>query len=483
MKTIQYRDIVFYLNDKLITARTHPEQTALDLIRNECGLTGIKESCAEGDCGSCTIALGRFENEKFTYRAITSCILPAAKLHKTHVITTEGLEVNNKLHLIQQMILKHHGTQCGYCTPGIIMSLFCLLANNKTPTREDILTALDGNLCRCTGYVHIYEASHAIVTHLAKHPNEFEQILFPPYLTDIQQKITAIEPSKTVYHSGHDLDKTETYYMPSSLNELFLLTNKLQDKYKFINGGTDTMVFANIHNIHSKNLIDIAGINELNFISQDDDKILIGGNITFTQAANNKLIKQHFPELCRVILQMASTQIRNIGTLAGNIANASPIADTACALLALNATLIIQHKKTTRRIPMDEFYKGYKNIDLKPDEIINSIEIPIKPADHIFEKSSKRTAVDISTISSFINITYKHNLVKSCRIAIGGAAAFPTLATECAKFLINKELDDNIINEAATIAMNEFTPISDVRGSSHFRSTLIKNHIIKGLSK
>lgn len=490
MKTIHALNISFYLNAQLITTQVHPELTALKLIREHFGLTGTKESCAEGDCGSCTIALGKWENNNFIYRAINSCILPAAKLHRTHVITIEGLSQNKQLHLIQQKMLENRATQCGYCTPGIIMALFCLLTTNKNPTQAEIYSALEGNLCRCTGYVQINQAANAIrkLTAKTKNQTELKQLIFPTYVKQIKSKLKNTPKNslklKTTKINSNDFTITETYHIPNNLTTAFNLLAKFKSNAKMINGGSDLIVAANIHNDHNQHLIDISHIQSLTKISVTKTKISIGGAVTFAQIAANKSIKQKLPFLVNAIPQIASTQIRNIATPAGNIANASPIADAACILLGLNAKLILQTKTNQRKIALVNFYESYKKTKLKAQEIITAIEIPLPQLKFAsFEKTAKRNAVDIATTNSVVTLEFKNKIITKCRIVFGGVAPYPKLAKKCATFLCGKKLDSKIITQAAQIALQEFQPISDVRGNKDYRALLIKNHLIKHLNQ
>jgi xanthine dehydrogenase small subunit len=483
MQATKFLNLCFYLNDQLIQTRINPQLTALKLIRENLGLTGTKESCAEGDCGACTIALGKWEDKLYNYVAYNSCILPAAKLHGTHVITIEGLAQTNQLHIIQQMMLENHAIQCGYCTPGIIMSLFCLLANNKNPTQEEIYAALEGNLCRCTGYIQISHAAQAIIKAYNQNPRKFTTLFWPPYVHDIKRKLKNIDSICYTTSQTPNLDITKTYHIPDTLTAMFNLIRKYKNNYKIINGGTDVIVAANAHNILSENLIDISQIAALNHIDITTQIITIGGAVTLHKLMQHKLIQNKIPILCETIQQMSSTQIRNIATIAGNIANASPIADAACVLLALRTNLILKTKISTRKIALEKFYLDYKKTILKPQEIISHIEIPIPQGKCSFIKTSKRAAVDIATVNSAINIKILNNKISRCSIALGGVAPYPALAKKCEKFLIGKKLTDDVIAKAADLATKSFTPIADIRGSNKYRNSLIYNHLLQHLQQ
>lgn len=483
--------IEFYINNQHVSKIIHPETTALSLIREQLGLTGAKEVCAEGDCGACTIALGRWSKTgKFSYQAINSCILPAVRLHNSHVITVEGLaedstksSESNKLHLIQQELLEQHAVQCGFCTSGMIMSLFCLLANNHHPSEQQIFAALEGNMCRCTGYQAIQLAATSL-SNILKKSSKSLSTFFPAYAKMIQQQLkNIITTPQLISTKASDFDHCYSHYNPTTLSELFALMAKIKKNFKIFNGGTDLMVAANINETWPHHFIDISNIEALNFIEEKAGKIIIGGNVTFAQILDSPLVNKKLPTLITAINKHSSRQIRNIATLVGNIANASPVADCACVLLALDAKLFLVAKAGKRKIALEDFYVDYKLTALNSTtEIIKAIEIPIDNGNCLFEKTAKRRAVDISTVNSASNIQKNSaGIIKNCRIAFGGIAKFPALAKKCNEYLSGKKLDNTVAHEAANIAAKEFKPLSDVRGSAEYRNILIYNHILKHL--
>jgi len=351
--------IEFYINDKYILEMITPETLALELIREKLGLTGAKEPCGEGDCGGCTIALGSWKNNHFQYQAINSCILPASRLHGCHVITTEGLVCGQKLHLIQKEMLEQHAVQCGFCTAGIIMSIFCLFLNNPSPNKNAIINALSGNLCRCTGYKFINDAVLSISDKLKKDKKQFLNLL-PAYASGIQHKLKKNSIEQLSPGKLQDLSVCKNYYIPHRLGELFSSMNKLKGNFKIINGGTDLMVQGNIHDIWPEAFIDISQVPQLNFIKKNKNFITFGGSTTFGQLQASSVVKQKIPTFYKAIFQIASNQIRNVATPAGNIANASPIADSVCVLLALGAKLLVLCKNSKRKIDLKDFYQDYK---------------------------------------------------------------------------------------------------------------------------
>lgn len=484
MKTINALQIEFYLNDRHVKLAVTPSLTALTCIREQLGLTGAKEVCAEGDCGACTIALGSLENDKIVYSAINSCILPAAKLHGKHILTVEGLSSEQQLHPLQQAMVELHAIQCGYCTSGFVMSLFCLFANNPQPNEKEIFAALEGNLCRCTGYLPMLKVARSFYNSLKNNEKLFTCFI-PEYTNSIKEKLIGIAPYQTQQISNSDCEVCSDYSIPNTLVEMFGLMERANGKFKIINGGTDLMVAANIHEVLPQQFIDISRIQELNFINEADGKIHIGGNVTFKQLLNSTLVAAKIPSLQYTLSRMSSEQVRNVSTLAGNIANASPIGDTTCLLLALGAELVLLSQQGERKIPIENFCCDYKVTSLNSKtEIISRIEIPAQLTFCDFEKTTKRRVLDISTVNSAINLALDTGgTIKQCRIAFGGVAKFSILASQTAAFLIGKKLSQEVILAAAAIAMEEFQPISDVRGTAEYRRQLIHNHIIKSLTK
>lgn len=465
-------NIKFFLNKEFKNINVTADISVLEYIREYSGLTGTKLGCGEGDCGSCTIAVGTYRDGEIKYKAVNSCLMPVAKMQNKHIVTIEGLAKDeNNLHQIQKSTIKNHATQCGFCTPGINMSLFCYLINHQEkPELKEALQALEGNLCRCTGYESIKKTAEENVEIYKK-----EKFLVPDYFEEVKNKLSDFHENIT-YNSR--------YYIPQNKTELFDFLKKNKDA-KIISGGTDIMVSKKVKGVEYKSLVDISEIDDFNFINFENNNIIIGANISLSQIIDNNLIKKHFPILPEALLQIASVQIRNIASITGNICNASPVADTAAILMAANAKLIIASENNkSRKININDFYLGYKQIDIKNTEVVQAIEIPIEnDLLFSFEKTSKRKSVDISTVSSAVSIKVENNIIKKINIAFGGIAATPIALTEIKKFLTEKKITEEIINQSAELAMQSVNPISDMRGSEEYRKLLVKNHIIKHFHK
>lgn len=456
------------MNAKVVSGSVPPGTTALTFLREVCGLTGTKEGCGEGDCGACTIAVGARTNGRVIYRAVNSCLYPAARLHGKHVVTVEGLADGPNLHPIQKAVLEHHATQCGFCTPGVIMSLFCLYSEKPEPTDAEIRDALEGNLCRCTGYESILEAARSI--------KSFE---IPAHLQDAARLLE--KPPRGDHIEGFMAGDwpMDEYRFAASFEKLFEMIEaaSLERECKIVSGGTDLMVAVNVLGKRFTRVFDISGIPGLSEVRRADGHISIGGLVTFAELLENNPVSSRLPAL-HAASSMGSAQVRNVATLAGNIANASPVGDGTVALLALGARLVLRSAVGTRMLPLDEFFLGYKKTALGESEIIESIEVPFDWTHSSFVKTSKREAVDIATVSSAVALKIESGKITLARISLGGVAPFPILANKAAAFLVGKTPTEDAFVEAGRIAMTEATPISDVRGSAEYRKLLVRNHLL-----
>jgi len=476
---VQSLRISFFLNERALTATVAPDMTALELLRDELGLTGTKESCAEGDCGSCTVALGQIENGRAAYRALNACLLPAPRLHGRHLVTIEGLAEGERLHLLQRLMLDHHATQCGWCTPGVIMSLFCLLASGGRADDEALAAALEGNLCRCTGYETIRLAGRAAAKAVARARGQWRRLVLPGYVGDVERRLKAFTAAPTACSEARfAARRTLAYDQPHSLDELFTFWEAAgPEQARLLNGGTDLLVAMNIRGEHPERLIDLSAVGELDGIEAAGAGLRIGGTATLARIQASPLVKARQPELAAAITRIGSAQVRNAATLAGNVANASPVADGAVALLGLNARLHLASRRGERTLAVEEFYLDYKKTALGCGELIAAIGIPAAAGHCSFIKAGKRVAVDIAGVNSFCQLRLHKGRVASCRVAFGGVAKYPRLAGRCSEFLNGRQLDGATIADAAAIAAAEFAPISDIRGSAAYRSLLVRRQV------
>ena len=421
--------------------------TLLNWLRDYIKLTGTKEGCAEGDCGACSVIIEDDGNGNL--RPINSCLVRLGQVIGASVTTIEGLGSDKNPHSLQIAFAKEHASQCGYCTPGFIISGVSLLNSNKKITDDTINEAISGNLCRCTGYSPIIKAIKSLANERVT-LKRFERI-------HKQKKI----------HFGN-----VTYFRPVNLKELKNYLNKINN-FQYLAGGTDFNLQRPIINTKESNLICLSDIKELNSIKHLKDKIVLGGAVTIENFMES--IRSNIPEIIEILQRFGSPQIRNQGTIGGNLCTSSPIGDIAPILLILNTNLNLFGRNGTRKVNIKNFFRGYRKNILKKDEIISSIEIPYaNKKNKIFSwKLSKRYDQDISTVSLAINIQMQNNIIKELHIAAGGVAATPILLEKLSKLMLEKKLDE-AVGFAIDNLENYIQPISDLRGSSHYRLEAIK---------
>jgi xanthine dehydrogenase small subunit len=466
--------ITFFLNGEKITADIPAGLSTLDWLHTQKQLYGTKCSCNEGDCGACTVVIAYPFEGIITYQAITSCLYPTAKLHGKHLITIEGLGTPEKLHPIQQALLTNHAIQCGYCTPGLVMSLFALFAMQPHPDREMTLAALEGNLCRCGTYQSILNAVDELAT------NQSVKDIVPAWCREVEKDLFRFTPKEAMLVTKTDIpQQVNCYLIPTTTKQLFDLYAEHPESV-FIAGGTDIMVQKNINRKEFPFLIDLTQIPELNRLYLQQDGLHIGSAVTYNQLWESGIVKTDFPVLHNLISQIASRQIRNLGTLGGNIANASPVGDTIPLLMVLNASLWLQSNLELRHLPLKDFFLGYHKTALQKGEIIKEIIIPPLTEDNYVKtiKSAKRKSVDISSVITAVNIEHKNGRITNSALAIGGVAALPLLSRKFPKLLKSKQikaLDPAVIIKEVE---SEFEPLTDIRGTALFRRELIRNHLI-----
>ena len=466
--------ITFYLNGKRTSEDIPACISTLDWLHLNKQMYGTKCSCNEGDCGACTVVIAFPFEGIITYRAINSCLYPAAKLHGKHLITIESLGTPENLHPIQQVLLKHHSLQCGYCTPGFVMSLFALFAMHSAPEKDTILAALEGNLCRCGAYHSILQAAEELSTKFS--PQE----IVPEWCRKIEQDLYSFNKRDIMLLSKTDIPyQVNSYLLPETAKQLFDFYAEHPDAV-IISGGTDIMVQKNIDRKVFPVLIDITNIPELNRLYLRQDGLHIGSAVTYTQLFESGIVKTDYPTLHKLLSQIASQQIRNLGTLGGNIANASPVGDTLPLLLVLNTSLWLQSVLEIRQLPLKDFFVSYRKTAIKNGEIIKEIIIPpVKNNNYIkFTKTAKSKSVDISSVITAVNIEYKEGLIINAALALGGVSALPVLSQKFTELIIGKNLNSINIEAIIREVEKEFEPLTDVRGTALYRKGLIRNHIL-----
>lgn len=468
--------ISFVLDDNITSvdfgnsSKLTPTTTVLNYLRSLPAHKGVKEGCAEGDCGACTVVLTDVVDGRLRYRAVDSCLVFLPMIHGKQLITVENLKIDSEhLHPVQQAMVDTDGSQCGFCTPGFIMAMFALYKNRDNPSRAEIDDALTGNLCRCTGYRPIVEAAaKACIQNGKDHFTENESRILK-LLQSISEESVGIKTGR------------QQYYRPVTLSEALELKAKFPSA-DVIRGATDAALRVTKNNELLETVIDLSGIGELNFFIETQDRVEIGGGFQLTDLM--PLVKENYKALYSILEVFGSQQIRNLATISGNLATASPIGDTIPVLIAYSASVVLESKRGRREIKVEDFITGYRETAKDEDELITAVIFP-KPAPGEIIRSykiSKRKDLDISTISSgFKLVLGDTNTVRSVILAYGGMAERIKRASSVEKFLTGKEWTRDVIEEAMHFIDDDLNPISDVRGGAEMRRVAAKNLLVKFL--
>jgi xanthine dehydrogenase small subunit len=450
----------FILNNQEVGTDLPAGTVLLDYVRYHQHLPGTKIGCREGDCGACTILVGELSDDRLRYRSFTSCLTPLGNVQGKHVVTVEGINMDG-LNPIQQAMVDESATQCGFCTPGFVVSLagFCL--SDQKPTAQKAIAAVDGNICRCTGYKSIERAATKVAQLLEARADEepmafvAQQQILPDYFTSIKGRLRALAAENTP--NGHVLNGT----------------------LQFVGGGTDLYVQKHdqMKELAVRFLFNQA---DLQGIVREESRCVIGGAATVSDLAESAVMLECFPNFRRFLRLVSSTPIRNMATVAGNFVNASPIGDLTIMFLALNAQLVLSDGHTTREIPLRHFYQGYKQLAKAPQENITAIwfELPNASTHFNFEKVSKRTHLDIASVNSACHFTVHDGFIMKAGISAGGVGPTPMLLAEASEFLVGKEVSEELIQKTLEIAQTEISPISDARGTETYKRLLL-NQLIK----
>ena len=424
-----------------------PTMTVLDWLRTVARLTGTKEGCAEGDCGACTIAVGRMRDGVLRYEAVNSCLMLLPQLDGAAVLTVEGVAEGQRLHPVQQAMLEADATQCGFCTPGFVMSMVALQQEGGAQSDEVIHEALAGNLCRCTGYRAIVDACRRLPS----------TPLMPSKNAD------AMPPRGRTYRV-----QDQTFLAPSTLEELLALRAG-HPEVVLLGGGTDLGLRVSKDRERWPLVISTGAVDELRRIEVTSDAIEIGGAATYSDLLPH--LELHFPAFGALARRLGSRQIRNLGTLAGNLATASPIGDTLPCLIALGAMVRLRSETGTRTIRVEDFITGYRTIDLAADEVIQSISIPLLAPDVHFMayKLSKRFDQDISTVVAAFRLRMDGSHVRDLAAVFGGMASRVQRATSLERAVSGRPWHADALAGLEASLARDFSPLSDHRGSAAYR--------------
>ncbi|MBM3405003.1 MAG: xanthine dehydrogenase small subunit [Bacteroidetes bacterium] len=469
-------DIIrFILDDKEVsinftrTTRWTPTTTVLQYLRSLENHKGTKEGCAEGDCGACTVVVAQLENGKLSYTALNSCLIFLPFLHGKQLITVENLGSFDNMHPVQKILAEAGGSQCGFCTPGIVISAFALFKQHGKITRPEVVDALAGNLCRCTGYRLVIES----VMHACENRK-------PDIFSGKEKKVVALLAAIRKDRSTIHLKTTDySYYLPQSWQEALLLRQQLPEAL-VINGSTDVALRVTKKKEHLPLIIDISLVEELRLFRQTKKEMLIGAGCNLEEI--RIAVREAFPMFSELLDVFGSRQIRHRATLGGNIASASPIGDTLPLLMAAGASVVIHSLKRKREILLSSFVTGYRQTALKPNELIYVIRIPIPSSAEIlkFFKISKRKDVDISSVSGAFRLKLSRDKkISQVSLFFGGMAATTRPARQTEQFLKGKTWSRETIEQATVYLQKDFTPISDARAQAGGRVRMAANLLIK----
>lgn len=439
-------------------AATPPTRTVLEYLRQDERRTATKEGCAEGDCGACTVVIGEARDGAVRYRAVNSCLVFLPELHGRLLLTAEGLpDAGGQPHPVQAALAEHHATQCGYCTPGFVMAMFALFHGEPLPDRAAADEALAGNLCRCTGYRPIVDAAIAIAGQRADRFAATEAAL-----------------ARSLAELGPAAEPGQGYAQPASLDEALDLLAEHPEAH-LLAGGTDLGLLVTKHFRSLPFVISLARIGELREIEETSHAIRVGAGVTYTDAL--AVIERAYPSFGRLIRRIGSVQIRNLGTIGGNVANASPIGDSLPPLLALDASLELRSRAGRRQLPLAEFFIDYRQTARRPGEIVTRIELPKPAPGEIFRayKVSKRHDQDISTVCAAFRLRLDGTRVVGFSAAFGGMAAIPKRASALEAAVTGRPWTDETVDAGVAALTAEFTPLSDFRGSADYRRLVAGN--------
>lgn len=456
-------EIRFLLNDAEIRlGDVKPDATLLDYLRLARSLKGTKEGCGEGDCGACTVLIGRLHQGELVYESVNSCIRFVGSLDATHVVTVEHLKgVDGKLHPVQEAMVAFNGSQCGFCTPGFVMSLYGLWMRSADPTNAEIEKALQGNLCRCTGYEAIMRAANAI--------SSYGKVAKDPLLAERKAVIAKLEAMKdgTRVEIG---EGRERLIVPGNLDDFAKLFDA-EPTATVVAGSTDVGLWVTKQMRDISPAVFIAGLDELKTISETKGVISIGAGVTYTEAFET--LAEKIPPLGRLVTRIGGEQVRNMGTIGGNIANGSPIGDTPPPLIALGATLTLRKGKKRRTIPLEDYFIAYGKQDRQPGEFVEAVHVPIPAAGTHFavHKISKRRDEDITaTLGAFHLTLAKDGTVDDICIAYGGMAATPKRALAVENALIGKPWTEANVEAALAHFAEDYQPLTDMRATADYRA-------------
>lgn len=467
--TVQIRSSIrFLLNHRQVElSAVSAVQTLLDFLRLDRNLRGTKEGCAEGDCGACTVLVGRLMDGQLKYESVNACIRFVGSLDGCHIVTVDSLAVSGgPLHPVQQAMVDTHASQCGFCTPGFVMSLYGLWMENPKPSVTEIEKALQGNLCRCTGYAAIIRAAEAVsvIGDLDRDPLVAER-------ATIIEKLETLKDGKRVEIG----EGSERFLLPASVDDLAEIY-EAEPKARIVAGSTDVGLWVTKFMRDIAPVVHLSHLDELRRITVDEAGITFGAGVSYTEFF--PLIAKHFPQLIELWNRIGGQQVRNMGTIGGNIANGSPIGDTPPALIALGGSVVLRKGKVSRTVPLESFFIEYGKQDRQPGEFVEAVRIPFlsENARYAVYKITKRLDEDISAVCGAFRLTFDGNgKVSNAVIAFGGMAGTPKRAEYAEAALTGADWTEATIETAMEALGRDYTPLTDWRASADYRLLVAKN--------
>ncbi|MEO4000527.1 xanthine dehydrogenase small subunit [Mesorhizobium sp. CAU 1732] len=460
-------ELRFLLNSEAVAlGDVRPDETLLDFLRLRRSLRGTKEGCAEGDCGACTVLVGRLAGDGLVYEGVNACIRFMGSLDGCHVVTVEHLKGEaGGLHPVQQAMVDCHGSQCGFCTPGFVMSLYALWMRSPSPSDREIETALQGNLCRCTGYEAIMRAARTI----SSYADAGNDVLAAERADVIATLRTLRDGSRVEIGQGKD-----RLIVPASVDDLAAVL-EAEPHARIVAGSTDVGLWVTKFMREITPAVFIGGLEALRSISENDRVVTIGAGVSYTDA--RRALASDIPALGELIDRIGGDQVRNMGTIGGNIANGSPIGDTPPPLIALGATLTLRKGDARRTIALEDFFVDYGKQDRAPGEFVEAVHVPLpQPGAHFAAyKITKRRDEDITAALGAFNLVVRDGVVASIRIAYGGMAATPKRARAVEAALTGKPWTMDTVEAAMARFGEDYAPISDMRASAEYRMLAGRN--------
>ncbi|HEX3601110.1 MAG TPA: FAD binding domain-containing protein [Lacipirellulaceae bacterium] len=466
--------LLIWVNGRRHEIRGHEAFLSLsDFLRRSLGLTGTKVVCSEGDCGACSVLIGRpnASGSALTYRPIDSCIQFLFQLDGAHVVTVEGLGGETNPSAVQQAMIECHGSQCGFCTPGFVVAMTGLLEDRDELDESSMRCGLTGNLCRCTGYTPIIDAGRNI--DVAEHERIESRFPGDTILNEFEQRRGQEVGVRAEW------DEQEHFFIsPANLDGVTAALAEHPDCI-IVAGATDIGVRINKSLTIPRKILDLNRVDELAAVRVEDGQIILGARTSWSTI--EKLSQEHVPEFQKIVAVFGAPQIRHVGTIGGNIVNASPIADSLPFLHVMEASLELRSAAGKRLVNINDFYQGYKKLDLRPGELVARVLIPLPPASDILRlyKISRRRDLDISTFTAAIRLRLDGDTIADAAIALGAVGPIVIRARKTESFLQGRPLTEETMLQAGDVAVSEITPISDVRGAADYRFRLTRNVLLK----